>query len=347
MKKQNRTLSFCFGILLGMLPLVTAADETSLEVSFLYPLSNFSGPVPSIGAKLAVDPELDEVYAMNPRKKTVQIFNETGMETFSFGENFPGMADISIGDQGDIFLLTGYGQTAKIHRTNYRGELVETITLKNIPHQYSNFAAVRLVYRGEFLYLIDPQSLAILVVDKSGNFEEAHNLRSPLRRFAQGDRKKLKELKEIDFTGFDVDQHGNMFFTIPSMFTAFRLSPAGELAYFGRSGSAPGKFGVVSGIAVDDMGNIYVSDRLRCVVLIFNSDFVFQKEFGHRGYRPSNLIVPMDVAISSDGKVYVSQAGNRGVSVFKVVYKGSPSIEKHQLGDSSLELTQAEVEEST
>jgi DNA-binding beta-propeller fold protein YncE len=197
------------------------------------------------------------------------------------------------------------------------------------------------------LYLIDPQSLAILIIDKKGRFVEAHNLKSPLRRFTDGDRKKRKELKDIDIGGFDVDEHGNMFFSIPSMFTVFRVSPEGELAAFGKSGSSPGKFGVVSGVAVDDMGNIYVTDRLRCVVSIFNSDFVFLKEFGHRGHRPSNLVVPTDIAISREGRVYVSQAANRGVSVFKVVYKGLPSIEENQLGDNSLELTQAEVEHLT
>ncbi len=117
------------------------------------------------------------------------------------------------------------------------------------------------------------------------------------------------------------DDQGNMFFTVPVQFSAFRLSPRGELTAFRKSGSAKGKFGVVAGIATDDMGYIYVSDRLRSVVLVFDRDLRFQTEFGYRGNQPSNLIVPDDLAVDSSGNVYVGQAANRGVSVFKVVHQ--------------------------
>ncbi len=64
-----------------------------------------------------------------------------------------------------------------------------------------------------------------------------------------------------------------------------------------------------------------MSDRLRSVVLVFDRDLRFQTEFGYRGDQPSNLIVPDDLAIDSSGNVYVGQAANRGVSVFKVVHQ--------------------------
>jgi hypothetical protein len=64
-----------------------------------------------------------------------------------------------------------------------------------------------------------------------------------------------------------------------------------------------------------------VSDRLRSVVLVFDRDLMFQTEFGYRGNQPSNLIVPDDLAVDSRGNVYVGQAANRGVSVFKVVHQ--------------------------
>jgi hypothetical protein len=118
-----------------------------------------------------------------------------------------------------------------------------------------------------------------------------------------------------------VDNQGNIFFTAPVLFSTFKLSPRGKLTQFGKSGSAKGELGVVAGIATDDMGYIYVSDRLRSVVLVFDRDLMFQTEFGYRGDLPSNLIVPDDLAIDSLGNVYVGQAANRGVSVFKVVHQ--------------------------
>jgi hypothetical protein len=57
------------------------------------------------------------------------------------------------------------------------------------------------------------------------------------------------------------------------------------------------------------------------VVLVFDQELNFQLEFGYRGDQPSNLIVPDDLAVDSSGNVYVGQAANRGVSVFKVVHQ--------------------------
>ena len=82
-----------------------------------------------------------------------------------------------------------------------------------------------------------------------------------------------------------------------------------------------GKFGVISGIEADAAGRIYVTDRLRCVVLVFDKDFQFVTEFGYRGAAPQNLIVPDDVAINDQNDtVYVSQAANLGVSVYKLQF---------------------------
>jgi hypothetical protein len=75
-------------------------------------------------------------------------------------------------------------------------------------------------------------------------------------------------------------------------------------------------FGHVKGIARDDMGNYLVVERLRAVVMVFDKEFRFLKEFGYRGSKPENLIWPSDVAVGNSGKYFVTQVMNRGVSVF-------------------------------
>jgi DNA-binding beta-propeller fold protein YncE len=97
------------------------------------------------------------------------------------------------------------------------------------------------------------------------------------------------------------------------------MQPDGQFEVFGTSGGARGKFGVVAGIEADEHGNIYVADRLRSVVLIFDDEFNFQTEMGYRGGAPHNLVVPDDLAVDArNNKLYVSQAANLGVSVFKL-----------------------------
>jgi DNA-binding beta-propeller fold protein YncE len=325
------------GILGLALFLAMPPDPASagVEASFRYPLANFSGPVRSQWAKLAVDRERNEIYALHQRKNDIRIFGEHGMELFVFGEGFASAADIAIGDDGNIFILsTGY-QTSTVHLLNYRGEHVSEIPLQNLPDAFSKFTADRLVYTQGSLYLVDSDALLVVVADEDGRFERGYDLTTVVKPFLprddDGQRKlanydwKKKRLEDIDLNGFTVDDEGNIFFTVAVLFSAFKLSTDGEVRPFGRAGSGPGKFGVASGIVTDDMGYVYVSDRLRCVVLIFDPELRFQTEFGYRGDQPSNLIVPDDLAIDGKGNVYVGQAANRGVSVFRVAYeKTSP-----------------------
>jgi DNA-binding beta-propeller fold protein YncE len=305
-----------------LLVLLTPANlaVAGVRAWFRYPLANFSGPVPSLWARLAVDAERNEVYALNQHENDIRVFDEHGMEIYEFGERFPSAADIAVGDDGDIFVLTARYQISTIHLCNYRGERTSEITLENVPEEFSDFRADRLTYRQGILYLADSTRLTVILVDTSGSFREGHDLGATLKRLAAGDERAERNLDETAMNGFDVDRQGNILFTVASLFSAFRLSATGELARFGRPGSGRGKFGVTGGIVTDDAGYIYVADRLRCAVLVFDRDLRFQEEFGYRGGRPSNLIVPDDLAIDSQGHLYVAQAANRGVSVFQVVH---------------------------
>jgi len=324
----ERALGIFMFLLLLTLPVHPAFGE--LTASFRYPLSNFSGAVLSHWAQLVVDQERNEIYALNRRENDIRIFDAHGMEIHAFGEGFGSAADIAIGDDGDIFLLSRDYRTSAVQLLDYRGEWISEITPKNVPAAFSEHRADRLLYTQGSLYLVDSDSLSLIVLDADGNFKQGYDLNAILRRFL-GDDDRLqrktentdwtdKRLEDISINGFHVDKRGNMLFTVPVLFSAYRLSAGGELAEFGRPGSAPGKFGVVAGIATDDMGYIYVTDRLRSVVLVFDHNFVFQTEFGYRGDRSSNLIVPDDVAIDAGGNVYVAQAANRGVSVFRMAY---------------------------
>lgn len=326
--------------ILGLLALFLAAPLgpalAEVKASFRYPLANFSGPVPSIWARLAVDQERGEVYVLDPRGNDIRIFDEHGMEIFVFGDGVASAADITIGEGGDIYVLTTGYQASALHLLNYRGEHVSEIPLQNLPAEFPEFVADRILYQRGSLYLVDSNRMLVIVVDERGYFEETHDLRPIVRPVLSRegttqwplqdvDRIK-KKLEYTDISGFTVDARGNLFFTVGTLFTAFVVSPDGETREFGRPGSGPGKFGIASGIAVDDAGYIYVTDKLRSVVLVFDPNLEFQTEFGYRGDRPSSLIVPDDLAIDASGNLYIGQAANRGVSVFRVVHEtASPS----------------------
>jgi len=116
--------------------------------------------------------------------------------------------------------------------------------------------------------------------------------------------------------GVSLDATGAILFTVPVQFRAFIVTPDGKPASFGKAGSAPGQFGVVSGIARDAKGRILVADKLRSVVMVFDESYRFVTEFGFLGLGFDNLVRPDQIALGAGNKLYVTQLYNRGVSVF-------------------------------
>jgi hypothetical protein len=55
--------------------------------------------------------------------------------------------------------------------------------------------------------------------------------------------------------------------------------------------------------------------------MIFDKEFRFQSEFGFRGLRPGNLIVPRDLETDGNNRVFVTQKRKRGVSVYSLTEK--------------------------
>ncbi|MDR9501568.1 MAG: hypothetical protein RI601_07210 [Desulfurivibrionaceae bacterium] len=325
MKRNQQAHTYCIALFALCAALSAATPAAAgVKADFQYMLSDFSGTIPSQWARLDVDQRFREIYTFNRGDRQVQIFNENGMEIFTFElqDNAGSVADMTVGEDGSIYLLSNRAGAASIMTLDYRGEPEGRIELSGLPPAMETFNTDCLVYRNNSFYLVDSASLRILVVSREGEFKKLHRLGVQLQDMAAEQDRERKKTQGLEMGGFAVDDQGTIYFTVPVLFAAFRLEQAGVLESFGRSGSGPGKFGVVAGIAGDGHGNIYVSDRLRSVVMVFDHNFEFLGEFGHRGNGEENLIVPDDIAVDGEaGRLYVAQAANRGVSVFRLVFQ--------------------------
>jgi DNA-binding beta-propeller fold protein YncE len=285
-----------------------------VKATFLYNLSNFSGTVPYHWVRESVDPERNEIYVV--AGDSVAVFNSSGMEVYRFGDdlNIGVFIDVSSESNGNILILSSVGGRFKLTRCNYRGEPQSGIDLRGIPKEFAGISPGRLLLKNGKLYLADLIAKKVVATDTNGVFQEGHDIAPLLADFEE------KPGADYDIAAITVDGEGNLFFTVPTMFKAFRLSPDGKLSAFGSAGNLPGKFNLVSGIATDDRGNIFVTDILRSVVAVFDKEFKFQAQFSQRGLGPGDLIAPSELVIDKSGKLYVSQGGKRGVSVFGVAY---------------------------
>ena len=294
-----------------------ALSNAAIQASFLYTLSDFTGPILIGGGLLFADKDRNEAYVVY--QNVVRIFNENGLEIYRFNEdnNLGRLTALAVDRDGTIFFLSYDDRGVYvIIRCNYRGEPKGRIELAGLPSDfadYGKFSPNLMAYREGQFYLADARTLRIAVADRNGQVQKTYDLISLLDL-------KEKDRGDNEMGGFSVDSEGNMLFTVPVLFSATVLSPEGKVQNFGQAGSIPGKFGVVSGIIADNKGNYLVADKLKSVVSVFNKGTQFLMEFGGRGNGPADLIVPDMLAVDGSDKVYITQGGNRGVSVFKLIY---------------------------
>jgi hypothetical protein len=315
-RKLIQTRSLFYGALfLSLTAHASPVAAATVDASYLYTLSDFTGPIPYGGGTIFVDKQRNEAYVLY--QSIVTVFNSSGLEVYRFGDNknLGQIRDLAVEQDGSILLLSynDMGDRFEVIRCNFQGDPKSKIALTGLPAVFKDFQPNHLAYRDGHIYLADNGNLQVVIMDGKGNVKQSLDL------FTLLDLEE-NQRNNILMDGFSVDREGSVLFTLPVLFSAFRVSLGGNVASFGKPGSLPGKFGVVSGIIADNRGNYLVADKLRTVISVFDNDFNFLTEFGFRGNAPGNLIGPMDLAIDGNDSVYVVQAGNKGVSVFKMHY---------------------------
>jgi hypothetical protein len=286
-------------------------------------LSTATGLVELTWPALWYDRSHGETYVV--AEGFVRIFDANGMETYRFGDDgsLGDLLRVVVLDDGKIIALTRLNGVRALIRCDYRGELISRLTLSGLPQAFADFAPDQLVYRNERLYFAESGKMRVVVTDVDGTYRQSFRLGDLVTAAVRSDAER-QGAPSMD--GFGVDASGNLLFTMSLMFAAGVVSPSGALRLFGTRGSTPGRFNIVSGIDADEEGNIYISDRLRSVVSVWSPELKHLGEFGYRGDGPTNLLAPFDIAVGG-GHVFVAQAGNRGVRVFRVSLVRSVEVE--------------------
>lgn len=293
--------------------------QGSVRAAYLYDLATFTGNVPYNWPRVEPDSSGKEIYVVS--ENLIQIFDASGMEVYRFGDSLDlgSIADVAADREGNIFLLSHRWSDAKLRldyeitRCNYRGEPISRFELQGLPPQFSEFVPDRMVLQGAKLYFANLLAMTVVVTDVHGLFQKGYDI-LPLLELHEKDK------EGATMVGFSVDPEGNVFFSVPPIFRVYKLTPGGQISFFGKPGGAPGFFNIVAGVASDAKGNILVVDRLKSAVLIFDKGFNFVGQFGSMGFKPGFFIVPNDIVIDSQDRVYITQAARRGVSVFKLSY---------------------------
>jgi DNA-binding beta-propeller fold protein YncE len=91
-----------------------------------------------------------------------------------------------------------------------------------------------------------------------------------------------------------------------------RIGTGGKNHYL----TTPGDFGAPQGVALDQDGNVYVTDTLNNRVEIFDADGNFISLFGKHGDGPGYFARPKGIAVDGDGHIWVADEVTDRLQVF-------------------------------
>ena len=271
-----------------------------VQSSFLYAIDDGAGRRSTGWAALTWEPNNSELFLV--ANGVVDIFNDNGLATYSFGDDSQVGSPVAVAalENGDLMVVATREMATQLIRCNFRGEPLAKVDLRGLPKEFADFGPNAIAVAAGKVYLADKNSMRVVIAGPDGAVEKTFELAKVIGLGP-------KDPAEAMMRGFNVDRDGNMLFTVASVFSAYVMSPGGKVRAFGQKGSTPGKFNIVSGIAADEDGHLFLTDSLRAVVMVFDPSFQFLGEFGYRGPDPENLVSPFNLAVGN-GRVYVTQS---------------------------------------
>ena len=93
---------------------------------------------------------------------------------------------------------------------------------------------------------------------------------------------------------------------------------------FGQHGDRPGNFAHPCGIATDQAGNIYVTDRQFENVQIFDAQGRILMALGQEGNGPGKFWLPAGLFIDGRGRLYVADSFNKRIQIFELLKEAEP-----------------------
>ena len=87
-------------------------------------------------------------------------------------------------------------------------------------------------------------------------------------------------------------------------------APGTFITKWGSEGTGDGQFDVPGWIAIDESGNVYVTDLVAARVQVFDSDGEYLAKWGSEGSSKGEFVWPQGMAVDRDGNVYIADANN-------------------------------------
>jgi YVTN family beta-propeller protein len=125
--------------------------------------------------------------------------------------------------------------------------------------------------------------------------------------------------KELEIEPVDVAIRGQKCYVTDSasnQIVVLDKTTGKEIERIGKEGDGHGQFRLISGLALDEEGNIYVTDKVLGKVTKFNEAGIFQQTIGTASRALADFVRPKGIAIDKEGRIWVVDAATDVAKIY-------------------------------
>ena len=272
--------------------------------------------------------KLEDIYVSDSNNNCIQKFDSNGTFIKKWGSkgntdrkfNYP--LGITINPAGNVFVADFWNDCIKEFDSN--GTFIKKFSNYyqiNKPSRISVDPAgnIFIINGGSSIIKLDPNSngLKEIVIDMPTlGYCKFHSIESKSMDFFY----VVSEIALISGKFIDVDSMGQI---IPNSYEPcilkVSLSTGNIITKWGSKGIGDGQFNNPTDIAIDSIGNIYVTDTGNNRIQKFNFNGTFITKWGSKGDKDGQFSNPCGITVDIEGNVYVADTGNYRIQKFAPV----------------------------
>jgi len=171
----------------------------------------------------------------------------------------------------------------------------------------------------QHLYVTDSKQKQVLVFDRNGNL--LNTFGQDVLLFPTGIAVDTKNHRIL------VTEHGGIApadTTLPFATVHVFDMQGNWLKGYGQYGNNDGQFIRMQGLAVDQLGRLFVTDSYQGIIQVLDKNGTFLGVLGQFGYELNQLSLPMDVLLDKANHLWVSSYNSGALLVYDI--KGLPTV---------------------
>ncbi len=248
------------------------------------------------------DTEEHKVLVLDRKANEIRDLKDAEGKSYFFA------APLGVCETADGYVYVADSFRSQVHKFNPKERLVDSFGGESVLKRPVSVA----VY-DKLVYILDVGAHQVVVFDDQGNLMYTFGGRG-------------NDPGQFNFpTDIDLDQDGNVYVLDALNFRVQVFSPSGDfIREFGEQGTELGSFRIPKGLAVSAQGHVYVTDSLSHRFVVFDLKGQYLLTLGDRSYAlnkgeisPGGFYMPRDIAVDSNGGIWVVDGLNKMVHHFQ------------------------------